>query len=77
MGVCRISANITTKYRFWTLLSKKYALKMFFYYIACFWSGYRSCTVAQMANFKDLIYKPLKCSPVVLVVLKSSDRLTN
>ena len=30
MGICRISANITTKYHSWMLLSKKCVLKMFF-----------------------------------------------
>ena len=60
MGICRISAIITTKYHFKMLLSKKCALKMYFNYITCICSGYHSCRVVQVADFKDIVMFSIK-----------------
>ena len=65
MGICRISANITTKYHSWMLLSKKCALKMFFYYITSICSGYHSCRVVQVADFKDIVMFSIKTCSII------------
>ena len=47
-------------------LSKKCALKMFFLLYNLFFSGYRSCRVVQVANFKDIVMFSIKACSIPL-----------